>query len=591
MRRRPKLLWQLYPTYVVITLVSVAAVAWYATKAVEELTVENTIDQLKSQAILAREIVAEDVLGQRWQGMDERCQQLGAKIGSRITVILASGKVIGDTSEDPGRMNDHSTRPEVKTALTGKVGVAQRYSFTVNKTMVYVAVPVQDAPSAVAVIRASMPVAEMTGTLNHIYLELGLQCLFIALLAAAVSLYVSYRINRPITAMKEGAVQFAAGDLSHRLEVPGSEEIGGLAEALNSMAAQLDDRISTITSQKNQLEAILTSMVEAVVAIDNDGRIARINTAAERFFNVKGEAVRGMRLAEAIRNTDLNRFASDTLTGTEPVVRDIVFIGTPDRYIQAHGNTLHDARKRKTGALLVFDDVTRLKALENVRRDFVANASHELKTPLTTIKGFLETLKNGAMDDPESAERFLDIIIRNTERLTSITEDILSLSRIERQQEQGEIQLEKTAFKPLLESAVKACEKRAHEKRISIEISCDDQLAPKIKPSLLEQAVVNLVDNAVKYSGPGTIVTISAVRENNEIALSVQDQGRGIESEHLERIFERFYRVDKARSRQEGGTGLGLAIVKHIAKAHQGRIDVESSPGQGSTFTIHLPAI
>ena len=591
MRRRPKLLWQLYPTYVVITLVSVAAVAWYATKAVEELTVENTIDQLKSQAILAREIVAVDVVQERWQGMDQRCQQLGAKIGSRITVILSSGKVIGDTSEDPGRMNDHSTRPEVKAALTNKVGVAQRYSFTLNKTMVYVAVPVKGPTGTVAVIRVSMPVAEMTGTLNHIYLELGLQCLFIALLAAAVSLYVSYRINRPIQAMKEGAVQFAAGDLSHRLGVPGSEEIGGLAEALNSMAAQLDDRISTITSQKNQLEAILTSMVEAVVAIDNDGRIARINAAAERFFNVKGEAVQGLRLAEVIRNTDLSRFALDTLAGTEPVVRDIVFIGTPDRYTQAHGNTLHDARKRKTGALLVFDDVTRLKALENVRRDFVANASHELKTPLTTIKGFLETLKSGAMDDPESAERFLDIIIRNTERLTSITEDILSLSRIERQQEQGEIQLEKTPLKPLLESAVKACEKRAHEKRISIEISCDDHLAPKIKPSLLEQAVVNLVDNAVKYSGPGTTVNIRAVKENNEIALSIQDQGRGIESEHLERIFERFYRVDKARSRQEGGTGLGLAIVKHIAKAHQGRIDVESSPGQGSTFTIHLPTV
>lgn len=590
MPRRPKLLWQLYPTYLVITLVSVAAMAWYATRAVEKLTVESTVDQLKSQAVLVREIVAGDVIGGRRAGMEAQCVELGKKIGSRITVILRSGEVIGDTSEDPGRMDDHSTRPEVKKALAGEVGIAQRYSFTLNKTMVYVAVPLKDNADLAAIVRASMPVAEMTDTLNRIYVQLGLESLFIALLAAAVSFYVSYRINRPITSMKEGAVRFAAGDLNHRLAVPRSEEIGGLAEALNSMAVQLDDRISTITSQKNQLEVILTSMVEAVAAIDTDGRITRVNTAAERFFGIDGDSVQGQRLAEVIRNTELKRFAADTLSGTEPVERDVVFIGKPDRYIQAHGTTLHDARGEKTGALLVFNDVTRLKALENVRRDFVANASHELKTPLTTIKGFLETLKDGALDDPDSARRFLDIIIRNTNRLTSITEDILSLSRIERQEEHGEIQLEKTELRPLLESAVKACEEKAYEKRISVELTCDEHLTSKINPTLLEQAVVNLIDNAVKYSGPGTTVTVTAARDGNEVAISVEDQGRGIEKEHLERIFERFYRVDKARSRQEGGTGLGLAIVKHIAKAHQGQVDVESYPGQGSTFTIRLSA-
>lgn len=590
MRKRRKLLWQLFPTYLVITLVSLAAVGWYATKAVDELSVHNTLEQLKSQAFLSRELLKGNIELERAEEIDATCERIGRAIGSRITVMLASGKVLGDTSEDPGRMDDHSTRPEVKQALAGSVGSAQRYSYTLNKTMVYVAVPVKRNGRVAGVIRASMPAAEMAQSLNHIYLELALECLFIAVLAAAVSLYVSYRINRPITAMKEGAVRFAAGDLDHRLAVPDSEEIGGLAEALNSMAAQLDDRISTITSQKNELEVILSSMIEAVVAVDNDGRITRINTAAEKFFGVEGRAVQGMRLAEAIRNSKLNRFAEDTLEATEPVERDIVFIGSPDRYIQAHGTTLQDARGNKTGALLALHDVTRLKALENVRRDFVANASHELKTPLTTIKGFLETLKDGALDDPKSAQRFLDIIIRNTDRLTSMTEDILSLSRIERQQEQGEILLERAELRPLMESAIKACEKKAREKRISVEMTCDDRLIAHMKPSLLEQAIINLVDNAIKYSGPGTTVIVRADKNGNNVSLSVEDQGRGIEKEHLERIFERFYRVDKARSRREGGTGLGLAIVKHIVKAHRGTIEVESEPGIGSTFTIHLLA-
>jgi two-component system phosphate regulon sensor histidine kinase PhoR len=240
-------------------------------------------------------------------------------------------------------------------------------------------------------------------------------------------------------------------------------------------------------------------------------------------------------------------------------------------------------------ALVVLNDVTRLKALENIRRDFVANVSHELKTPITSIKGFLETLREGALKDPEHAERFLDIIIKHTDRLTAIVDDLLSLSRIERDAEKGEIALQDLRIAEVLDAVSKACRKRAQLKNIKLECEADDTIVAQINATLLEQAIVNLVDNAIKYSEPDQTVIVRAEKIGDEVVIKVVDEGCGIPRDHLERIFERFYRVDKARSRKVGGTGLGLAIVKHIVSAHGGRITVESSVGRGSTFSIYLP--
>jgi len=394
--------------------------------------------------------------------------------------------------------------------------------------------------------------------------------------------------RRTINEIKEGAERFASGDLLYRVGGGYSEELSVLAEAMNRMAEQLYDKLTTITSQRNELEAVLYGMVEAVLVVDKDQNILRLNRGAEVLFQVRAAGAQGRSIQESIRNTDLQHFVRKTLTEGHPVEADLQFPGDPVQYVQAHGSVIRNGQDRLIGAVVVLNDVTRLKQLENIRKDFVANVSHELKTPITSIKGFLETLQEGAIDDPAHAQKFLSIMQKQTDRLHAIIEDLLSLSRIEQHVEKKAIVREGMSISEVIEAVEKVCRDRAQEKNITLETQCD-QVVGRVNATLLEQALVNLVDNAVKYSEPGSVVTIRCYRSDSEIVLSVRDQGCGIPKEHHNRIFERFYRVDKARSRQIGGTGLGLAIVKHIVLAHSGRVTLESTPGEGTTFYIHLP--
>ena len=296
-------------------------------------------------------------------------------------------------------------------------------------------------------------------------------------------------------------------------------------------------------------------------------------------------------MQEIIRNSDLRRLAELALASEQSVEDDIVLRGHQDRILQVCGTSLRDLKGRSIGAVLVLHDVTHYRHLENVRRDFVANVSHELKTPIASIKGFVETLLDGASENPEDAKRFLRIVAKQADRLNQIIEDLLSLSKIEQSEEQANLPLEEAGIKDILDAAVNDCLAPAAERRIRINVSCDTDLLANINARLLEQAVVNLLDNAIKYSEPGEEVLITARALANEVLISVTDHGCGIDRDHLPRLFERFYRADKARSRKLGGTGLGLAIVKHIVQAHRGRVSVQSTPGKGSTFTIHLPAL
>jgi len=402
-------------------------------------------------------------------------------------------------------------------------------------------------------------------------------------------LYISRRISRPLEEMKRGAERFAAGDLSGRLPVVETEEIGGLAEALNVMAAQLDERIRTVVEQRNAQEAMLAGMVEGVLAVDTGERVISFNQAAARFMDIEPQHALGRSIQEVVRNTDLQRFVQRTLSSGEPVEGDLALREGEVKYLQARGSALRDAQGKQIGALMVFHDVTRLWRLENIRREFVANVSHEIKTPVTSIKGAAEILLDGALQSEEDTRRFLNMIAKHTDRLTLLIDDLLALSRIEDEDEREKMDMEKGPIRPVLEGAVQACELKAGEKNIRLELTCGDDCTANINPLLLEQAVVNLIDNAVKYSEEGRTVEIEGAGAKDEVILSVRDHGCGIEPEHLPRLFERFYRVDKARSRKLGGTGLGLALVKHISQAHGGRVCVESTPGEGSIFSIHLP--
>jgi two-component system phosphate regulon sensor histidine kinase PhoR len=411
----------------------------------------------------------------------------------------------------------------------------------------------------------------------------------VALLALGVTFAISRQYGRTMQELKQGAARLAEGELAHRLAIPDSDELAGLAESLNRMAAQLESRMQTVISQRNQLEAVLSSMLEGVIAVSRDERILSINPAAARWFDLDPEKVRDRSLPEAIRNLAIQKFVMRSLKSRGPVEDDIAVYRNGERILNIKSAPLLDVGPEPIGILIVFNDVTQLRRLEDIRREFVANVSHEIKTPLTAIKGFVETLHHHIVETPEEARRFLAIIAKHVDRLNTIIEDLLMLSRIENEGERGAIKRERTRLRDLFQNAVQICRTQADEKRIRIELVGDEGLEAMVDPVLLEQAVVNLLDNAVKYSDPEKTVQIRAQAVDYEIQIQVQDHGIGIEEKHLPRLFERFYRVDKARSRALGGTGLGLAIVKHIAQAHDGHVTVQSRLGEGSRFTLHLP--
>ncbi|MBN2064432.1 MAG: PAS domain-containing protein, partial [Sedimentisphaerales bacterium] len=393
-----------------------------------------------------------------------------------------------------------------------------------------------------------------------------------------------------IAQMKEMAQKYAAGNLNEPLMTVGATELTELARALNKMAQQLSERITTIIEDKKQIQAILSSMIEGVLAVNGSGNIVSLNSAAAKALGIDESLALGHNFEEVVRNPELQRFIQSIFDGNRPSETDINTASSGQRILQLHGTSLTDSKGEKNGAVVVLYDITRLRRLEDVRRDFVANVSHELKTPITSIKGFIETLQDGAADNPEETARFLEIIARHADRLNAIVDDLLSLSRLEEDTESRRVFFEMAYIKPIISSAIELAATKAQKKNISIEMECDENITAKVNSVLIEQAIFNFIDNAIKYSNPETKIKVTAILQEDKLDISVSDTGNGIEEQHLPRLFERFYVVDKSRSRKLGGTGLGLSIVKHIALVHCGEVTVVSQPGQGSTFSLHLPA-
>ncbi|MGD0516701.1 MAG: ATP-binding protein [Thermoguttaceae bacterium] len=589
--RKKRLLWQLYPAYLLIMLVSLTAVAWYASSALRTFYLEQTKAGLEARALLVEDLFLLKMAESDFHKIDALCKELGQKSSTRITLILPDGKVAGDSDELPQKMDNHADRPEVTDALAGHTGSSERYSYTLKESRMYVAVPLKQYDKIIGVLRTSISMSVVDQAVAAIQLRIAMGGFMVAILMAAISLWISRRITRPLERLRIGAKRFARGNLTHKLPLTGSQEISDLAETLNQMAAELDEKINHVVDQRNEREAILSSMIEGVLAVDTQERLIRLNQTAARLIGLDPARAQGRLLQEVVRNLDLQQLVTNVLATQKPQEDEILLHdnGGGERYLHAHGTILRDAQEKEAGALVVLHEVTRLKKLEKVRRDFVANVSHELRTPVTSIKGFVETLLDGAMNNPEELQRFLQIVATQTDRLNAIIEDLLTLSRIEQETEKAEIILAPGPIKNVLDTAIEVCQMKASDKNIQIELNCDETLQAPINPPLLEQAIINLLDNAVKYSPPGQTIHLSANNTDEGVVIQVRDHGCGISREHLPRIFERFYRVDKARSRKLGGTGLGLAIVKHIAQAHGGRASVESTVGEGSVFFIYLP--
>jgi len=589
MRKRHPLFWKIYTSFLLIVLIPLLLFSLYAGFSMRRFFLDQTTINLEARANLLKESVTGYLLAEDGKNIDLLCKRAGKLSDTRITVIHLSGKVLGDTEKNPYDMENHSDRPEFVKAMTGETGVFTRYSDTLREPMMYLAILLTEDGKPIGVLRTSISISAIDKQLEIIQKRTSFGVFVVALLAALVSLFFSRRVSRPLEQIREGAGRFAKGDLAYRLPVFASSETELLAKTMNDMAANLDDRMQTIIRQRNELEAVFSSMLEGVVAINLEEIIISVNQVAARMFHQETSELLNRSVQEAVRNPDFQRFIRLALLDENTREADLSFYIKDETLLNTRSAPLKNAAGERIGILIILNDVTRLRHLENMRRDFAANVSHEIKTPLTAIKGFTETLKAGALNRPEEAARFVEIIENHTNRLIAIIEDLMKLSIIEQSADNKTINLIEYRVLPILSAAIKICRPKADEKKIQILCSCDEALTAKLNAALIEQAFVNLLDNAIKYSDTGSSIEIEAIKNDSEVSIAFQDHGIGIGTEHLSRLFERFYRVDASRSRKMGGTGLGLAIVKHIVIANAGNISVKSTPGKGSSFVIHLP--
>ena len=423
----------------------------------------------------------------------------------------------------------------------------------------------------------------------HQYQLLWLAGAVLVLLISLVSALLWISIARRIQNIRNTVHEYGRGRFDKRLATDADDELGALARDLNWLARQYEEHFAAESRRHQENDLVLSSMTEGVFAVDADRHLLSINRAARSMLGLQPMELTGRPISDYVRNLTLLEFIDSALKAKDPVEMDLLLAGPVARHVHASSAVLADAGGQRLGALIMLDDITQVKQLENVRREFVANVSHELKTPITSIKGFMETLMDGTKHSPEDTQRFLEIIARQADRLDAIIEDLLSLSRIEQESERGEIHARQERLIDIVNAAVLATRTLAENRNATIALEIPENLVLHINAALIEQALINLVDNAIKYSEPGKTVRISAHQAGREAHINVRDEGPGIEAIHQDRIFERFYRIDKSRSRKLGGTGLGLSIVKHIAHIHGGRVAVKSSPGKGSTFTISLP--
>ena len=582
-----KIAWRFFFVCFFITTIALWFTTWYSVHIYKKELLKATIDDVLIRGnLLIREFSSFDISQHR--SLDSLCKIISSDISTRITVILPSGKVIADSDMKVDSMENHANRPEIIMAQKEGQGSNQRYSTTLKEQMLYVALPMT-LQNQKGILRLSVSLSAIRSQEKLFYIRLIVASMVVFLVLVGASYLLSQHISTPIYHIKNGARRFAAGDFSSKISIPSSEELGELAHALNLMAESLDERIQTITRQRNELNAILQSMSEGVIAVNSQKQVLWMNPAAAKLTGVPG-LTEGKRLPKLIRNSELNTFSSQVLSGGP--IKETTFILYRDGeefHFKVSGTISGENSEGTDAAVFVFNDITRIRQLEIMRKEFVSNVSHELRTPLTSIKGFIETILSGNYNFPDEVFKFLQIVSSKTDRLCSIIDDILSLSSIERDHEYGEIYVKESDIKTVIDDAIKMCSIKASEKNISIDASMVAPLRFNMNAQLIEQALTNLIENAIKYSEAGKLIIISAIKSTTDAVISVKDQGIGIAPEHLDRVFERFYRVDKSRSRKMGGTGLGLSIVKNIALAHGGKVLIQSEPGKGSTFSIVLP--
>ena len=552
---------------------------------------QNQLEKsLASQATLMAHTVApllehsNSALLAAWVG--ERAQLLGC----RITLINPAGIVLEDSERTPEQlktMDNHAARPEIQAAVNAGYGKSVRHSVTLNEDMLYVAFPVvsnKDGTTLIGILRVALPLTEVRSRVAGFqkdFLKTGLFGIGLALIVALISVR---RVIRPLEDLMNRVRQMTA-TIGEGAADP--DEFHQLAGTIDGLTTQIAGKVSELSREKSQLEAILTALLEGVIAVDHRSRILFLNPAAERLFGVQGKDIEGRRFVEALRHSMLTDVLSESLNQRKLITREISVHTPLERLLRVHARPV-DYGDGASGVLAALYDVSEIRRLERVRQEFVANVSHELKTPLTSIKGFVETLLDGALDDPLHNRDFLETIQEQTHRLMRLIDDILDLSAIEARR--VTYRFETVPVRDVIERLFNALEPQAKTQNIRLIMTLPADLPPaRADREKLAQILLNLIDNAIKFNTPNGQVSVQANRLEDRTEISVSDTGPGIPADDLPRVFERFYRGDKSHSQTVPGTGLGLSIVKHLVEAHGGTVVVESQLGQGATFRFTLP--
>jgi len=577
-----RLFFKIFATYLVIAVLAIGIIGFLAGNQIRAKLEQQIENELMAHARIVDLYPLKEI--------EAHVGEIADIAKARVTIIDGEGNVIAETDPEAAVLGSHLERPEIQEARVRGSGKTTRYSRTLKEDMIYVALPIRKGPEIVGYIRLARPLGEVRKTIEEFTAILLQSFLVILVSSVLVAFLFSRRLTTPIRDMEHFTERLRRGETPGTLMIRSSDEIGQLAENINYMVDELQRRIAALQEEKAKVEAAFSSALDGVLILDSQGRIETVNRGMRTMIGERYRDIVGKTPLEAFRNLGLQKAldqyrSGGTLVSQEiemgeenPIMLDVSI--TPVRGV--------DAVEGKT--MLVFHDLTRLKKLERMRVDFVANVTHEIKTPLTAILGFVETLQDGAIEDRETAKKFLSTIARHAERLNRLVEDLLTISNTEL----GELHFsfESVALSGIAQSVLHMIQQKAREKNIEITSAISEDL-PLIRADRdrLSQILINILDNAVKFTPEGGTVSLSAApAAGNEVVVKIADTGIGVPRDEIPRLGERFYRVDKTRSRELGGTGLGLSIVKHLMTAHKGRMEIESQLGRGTTVSLYFPA-
>lgn len=573
---RRSIFFKIFSGYLIVIITLSALTLAFSFSIIRRHHIESVADSLKNMAIVLGTQLSPTIIDNDIRKLDAVVKETGKEIHARITVIAVDGKVLADSAENPSKMENHRTRTEVAQALEGSTGRFLRTSETLKEEMIYTAIPIVRNEKTIGVIRLSQYLKDIRTMVDQVRIKI-LQTAFIIIgISLLIAFFFARSLSKPLKELIAASERVARKDFSSKVFLRNKDEVSDLAESFNFMVGEINSLVTELSQQKEEWDSMMLSLREGFLILDRDEKVVFCNNSLRKM--VPQALEEGKFYWEAIREPKLSELVREVRETREDRVKEIEF---SNRTFSCSATFLNS----KEEIAIVFHDITDMKNLQKIKTDFVQNVSHELRTPLTSIKGFIETLEDTVKDQEQ--KRYLDIMRRNTNRLINVVNDLLLLSELEEKDTGPEY--EKADLKVLMESSIKIFERKLAEKDLSLTIRIDPE-TPGIKgdPFKLEQMLINLIDNAVKYTEKGGI-SLSLEPGEAAVIFTIQDTGVGIPGDHLSRIFERFYVVDKSRSKNLGGTGLGLSIVKHIVMLHNGKIDVQSAPGVGTKVTVTLP--